>query len=362
MTQSIACLDLRPPSVSDEPSYRSAVTEIWFRTLGPRPGGAETNILRFGVGLKRIVRLLKTIELEVGVKIPATALLRLGTLDALIGAIESRHWPASSPCLLLKDGDDRPPLYVVSAGSGIVLELCDFVREIDYPGQIWGLQLPGLDGECEPLTDLRAMAQCYRDAIVARQGTGPYNLVGYSFGGAVALETARLLDPSGASIGLLGLIDSNTDERYWPKRAWLLGVAKRCLKRAADARNLPPRQAVKHIVQRARNLFSYYNRQSRGETAASIHRSTHYVGGFEPQFQQVRDAAIIAYETYRPAKTNLRVTLFKSDLGDPHACDPYWVWKQYIRNLTVVPVPGSHTTMVRPPLARKLAQEIANRI
>ncbi len=340
----------------------AAIRDLWRRSLGPKARDPRKSIVQIGVGLKRLVRLQKAVEDELGVRVPATALLRLGTVDALIAAMREQSWPASSPTLLLKDGDDRPPLYILSAGSGLVLELCELAQVIDYPGQIWGLQLPGLDGEAEPLADLREIGGHFAKAITARQPAGPYHLVGYSFGGSAAVETARHLAAAGGSIGLLGLIDSNLDERHWPRRAWLLGVMKRCVWRVADARHLPPNEAVQHIALRAVSLVRYVARKLSGETAATVHRSAYYIGGFDPDFQKVRDCSIAAYQSYWPGPLALKVTLFRSAMGDPRACDPVPVLRQFLSRLEVVESPGSHTTMVRLPHARTLAAQILARL
>ena len=340
----------------------AALRALWLQYLGPKAREPGAHILHVGVGLKRVLRLRTAIRDEMGVDVPATALMRLGTLDALAAAIPLQAWPARSPYLLLKDGDGRPPLYILSAGSGLVLELCDLVRLIDYPGQVWGLQVPGLDGEAPPLGELAAFGAYYGQAILARQPVGPYHLVGYSFGGAAAVETARHLTAAGGSLGLIGLIDSNLDERNWPRRAWIAGVARRSLRRLADARHMPPRQAVGHVAIRAMNLLRYARRKAAGQTAATVHASAYYIGGLEPHFQAVRDAAIGAYQVYTPGKLGFDAVLFRSELGDPHACDPAPVWRQFVRRLEVVDSPGSHTTMIRPPHARQLAAEIVRRL
>ncbi len=352
-----------PPAYEASPTTPAGVVrELWLRHLGPKARQPGAHILHVGLGLKRILRLRNAIAAELGVDVPATALMRLGTLDALAEAIRFGAWLEPSPYVLLKEGDDRPPLYVVSAASGLVLELCDLVRLMDYPGPIWGLQAPGLDGEAAPLADLPAFGEYYAKAIMARQPTGPYHLVGYSFGGSAALEAARHLVAAGGTLGLVGLIDANLDERNWPRRAWLAGVMRRCVRRLADTRRLPPRQAVRHVATRAGNLLRYARRQWQGETFAAVHASAYYIGGLEPDFQAVRDAAITAFQAYTPRRFDFGAVLFRSRLGDPHACDPAPVWRQFIRRLEVVDSPGSHTTMIRPPHAHCLAAEIVGRL
>ncbi len=361
-TATLPALDTRSGNEAGPTERTAELRALWLRYLGPKAREPDAHILHIGVGLKRILRLRKALQQELGVDIPATALMRLGTADAVDAAIRVHHWPAPSPCVLLKDGDASPPLYMLSAGSGLVLELCELARLVDYPGQVWGVQAPGLDGEAEPLNDVAAFGAHYASAIMARQPAGPYHLVGYSFGGSAAIETARAMAAAGGAVGLVGLIDANLDERNWPRRAWLAGVLRRCWRRLADARHMPPREAVRHIAIRARNLLQFATRKLAGETAASVHRSAYYIGGLEPAFQAVRDASISAYQAYTPRRFDQATVLFRSVLGDPHACDPAPVWRQFIRRLEVVDCPGSHTTMVRPPHARRLAAEIVSRL
>src|SRR4029078_5944530 len=53
------------------------------------------------------------------------------------------------------------------------------------------------------------MASAYVQHVRRWQPVGPYSLVGYSFGGLVAFEMARLLMGSGQEVELVGLLDTN---------------------------------------------------------------------------------------------------------------------------------------------------------
>ncbi len=340
----------------------SALHNIWLKSLGPKLRGSETHILRVGVGLRRVVRLLDAIQQELHIKVPATALLRLGTEASVLAAIRGKAWPPASALYLLRDGDDSPPLLIVSAGNGLILELCDLAQRIDYPGQIWGLQPPGLDGEAEPFTTIGDVADYYAKEITDAFPEGPYHLIGYSFGGLIAYETARRFAATGRKVGLIGLIDSNVCETYWPKRVWVQSVLAHALRRVVEARQKPIGQALSEIGHGVAKLFHYIGDKLGGKTTASVHRSVYYVGGLHPDFQRVRDSSIVAFERYRPMPLDLDVTLFKSKRGDPHACDPVRVWRRLVRRLDVSHVPGSHTTMVREPFVRALAAEIDARL
>ena len=99
-----------------------------------------------------------------------------------------------------------------------------------------------------------------------------------------------------------------------------------------------------------------------GKRPPTVHQSSYYIGGFDPNFQRVRDNAILAYQRYNPRPLHHPVTLFRSAMGDPRACDPVPVWRQFLRRMEVVESPGSHTTMVRLPHARVLAEQILERL
>jgi thioesterase domain-containing protein len=52
------------------------------------------------------------------------------------------------------------------------------------------------------------LAQIYVNAVTALQTEGPYRLLGYSIGGLIAYEMARLLEARGEEIALLALFDA----------------------------------------------------------------------------------------------------------------------------------------------------------
>jgi amino acid adenylation domain-containing protein len=104
----------------------------------------------------------------------------------------------------LQEGDpDRRPLFCVHPIGGEAVSYRDLARHLD-PGQpVYGIQSPD-----PPLTDLRAMAACYVDAIREHQPQGPYRLAGWSMGGVAAYEMARQLAGRGETVEVLALIDT----------------------------------------------------------------------------------------------------------------------------------------------------------
>jgi pimeloyl-ACP methyl ester carboxylesterase len=199
---------------------------IWRETLGLKATKRSLNLLDMGIGARRLMKLLNAIEDATGAVIAPTAALQLGTFEAFANAVREGGRPSRTPLILLKsaDGGHGPPLYLISGGGGFILEQVEMGQAIVHDGPIYGLQLPGLDGSEEALGSIEAMAAYYLDYINLAHPGGAYYVVGYSFGGLVALEIARLLQTSGAHIGLIGLLESNVHERRWPLAAGRLAA------------------------------------------------------------------------------------------------------------------------------------------
>jgi thioesterase domain-containing protein len=351
-----------PPPMGSDP-IEAALMKIWRRNFGPRGMDGSDHILHNAIGVRRLTRFASETEAIFGCKIPATAVLRLGTVKAVAAAIRTGVWPKPSPLLLIRDGWTDSAVYIVSTGDGVIVSLCDVASLIDFPGQIWGLQLPGLDGETEPLTSIPEMAQYYVDAIMAQGAPTTHHVIGYSFGGLVAAEMARILQARGQKLGLVGLLDTACYEKFWPRSVWFRFALKKTGRRILEVRNMSPRAATTHLASKMNAALRLVRRRMKpaaGSSSAS--QSIYYVGGLDPDFQRVRDASIHAFEDHDPQPVNCKIVLFKSRLGEARACNPVGLWKRLAADLEVVPVPGSHTTMIRKPFAETLAAKISQRL
>lgn len=111
--------------------------------------------------------------------------------------------------LPIRLGGTAPALFCIHPSSGMAwpfLGLADTLR----PGRpVYGLQAPGLSGHETP-TSIREFAARYVREIRALQPTGPYHLLGWSFGGLIAHAAADELKRSGAEVGVVALMDADT--------------------------------------------------------------------------------------------------------------------------------------------------------
>ncbi len=85
-------------------------------------------------------------------------------------------------------------------------------KALDTTLPVYGLESPGLDGQSQIPKTVEALGQYNLDIIKAVQPSGPYYLIGHSFGTAVALEIAWRLEQAGETLALLAVIDQPTPQ------------------------------------------------------------------------------------------------------------------------------------------------------
>ncbi|MFI6475799.1 amino acid adenylation domain-containing protein [Streptomyces sp. NPDC050516] len=107
--------------------------------------------------------------------------------------------------LPIRPSGDRPPLFCVHGGMGFSLPYLGLTGLIGERHPIYGLQAPGGPG---PLPgSVEQVAAEYVGRLRKIQPTGPYHLLGWSYGGLVAHEMAAQLQAAGEEVALLANLD-----------------------------------------------------------------------------------------------------------------------------------------------------------
>jgi len=99
------------------------------------------------------------------------------------------------------------PIFAIPGAGGSVMSLQELSRALGNEQPCYGLQAIGFDGKNIPLDSNNKIARANILAMKKIQPTGPYSLIGYSHGGVVAFEMARLLLEQGEQIESMALID-----------------------------------------------------------------------------------------------------------------------------------------------------------
>jgi len=193
---------------------------IWESLLDTRPIGIEDNFFDLGGHSIDAVRLLGQIHREFGLRLPASVLLRHGTIQQIAGLLVSRS-PQSQrgPLVPIKLGSALTPFFFIHPIGGGVLCYSGLARHLAADQPVFGLQSCGYEDDDTPLNSVEEMAQRYASAIQQQQPHGPFVLGGWSFGGAVACATAHQLLARGEKVSLVVLLDVyplNTPNAFAP--------------------------------------------------------------------------------------------------------------------------------------------------
>lgn len=107
----------------------------------------------------------------------------------------------------------KNPLFAVHAIEGFVTALIPLAAKLNVP--VWGLQCTAE----APLTSLNDLAAYYIKQIKTIQKTGPYLIIGYSFGASVAFEMVSILEKIGEKATLV-MLDGSPKYVSWYTEAY----------------------------------------------------------------------------------------------------------------------------------------------
>jgi thioesterase domain-containing protein len=183
---------------------------LFAEVLGLSCIGIDDNFFALGGHSLLATRLAGRIRVMLDVEIAIRNLLEAPTVEALARQL-SDDGPIRSdldPLLPIRPTGTRPPLFCIHPAGGFSWPYARLIRHLppDYP--IYGLQARALsEPEQDPET-LERVAEDYLRLIRDVQPTGPYNLLGWSFGGLVAHAIATRLQALGEEVGSLTLLDT----------------------------------------------------------------------------------------------------------------------------------------------------------
>ncbi|TCP59315.1 amino acid adenylation domain-containing protein [Tumebacillus sp. BK434] len=333
---------------------------LWQDVLGHARVGLQDDFFQLGGHSLLAVRLLSEAERRFGQRLPMSSLFYRPTVEGMAGLLRHEE-PAlradRSPLVKLQEGTaGATPLCLVHAVSGNAFSYLDLAAAL--PGRpVYALQAAGLEPGSEPLTDIRAMAAQYVQALRAERPQGPYLLAGWSFGGAVAYEMAAQLIQSGQAVERVLLLDTRLPQAgaaglSEPDESDLaLGFVRDL------AGRLAPQEATESFT--GSELLTAEEILREALTAARARRAlpeTFELADMERLFR-VYCANITALYHYAPAPSPVPLALLRAEAGslpDTAAAE----WQQLAGEIVLRCVPGDHYTLVQPPNTAQLAATI----
>ncbi|MFI0423549.1 amino acid adenylation domain-containing protein [Spongiactinospora sp. 9N601] len=181
---------------------------VLFGEVLERPGPVPPHADFFALGGHSLLaaRLVSRVRAELGADLAIRALFQSPTPAGLAARLgENAAGETFEVLLPLRETGTLPPLFCLHPAAGIGWAYAGLLRHLpDRP--LYALQARGLSGR-QP-ADVTEMAEDYLQRIRHVQPSGPYHLLGWSFGGVVAHEVATRLQARGEKVALLALMDA----------------------------------------------------------------------------------------------------------------------------------------------------------
>ncbi|WP_433731580.1 amino acid adenylation domain-containing protein [Nocardia sp. CA-129566] len=343
-----------------EPSswLEGEVARAFGAVLGVDRVGVDDDFYALGGNSLKSVQVVSELRKELDYEIPISWMLSDHCPADLAKRIESgmRSGPAVDRTddgfdvlLPIRTGGELPPLFCIHPAVGLSWCYRTLDRYLSDGRPIYGLQAPQIGGELPGPTSIEEMAERYFDEIRAVQPDGPYHLLGWSLGGAIAHAIAVEMRAAGAEVALLALLDAEVD-----------GVDESTLRavRAGELiSNLGPVMGVDFVspdatAEEAAELIERHLGGSFGIDAARIERLT-----------DAYNLAIRAASEWRPAVLDSDMLYFAATRERRSDAAGHEGWARVVRGqMSIFDIDASHLAMTEPGAIAQIARILNARL
>lgn len=181
--------------------------ELWQDLLGVPEVTVTDDFFDLGGYSLLAAQMLVRLEERYGHQVQMSALLDGTTVADLARAIRGDTHHAGEAQLVQAGDPRRPTLFLTHDLYGSAYRYRHFAAALGADQTLYSFESPFLDGYRLPITSIDTLARRYLSEVRRIQPEGPYYLAGYSFGGILAYEMARVLERDGQEVAFLGIID-----------------------------------------------------------------------------------------------------------------------------------------------------------
>ena len=338
--------------------------------LGDTPIAPTENYFTVGGNSLNLIRLLAKITKEFGVELESREVLLSPSIRSIAKTIDERgtggtagHPDSPSddrertddgaqppPWLIpIRTDGDRTPFFCMHPSGGSAVPYLGLAEALTPDRPFYGIEAVGLHGEADP-PDVPAMARRYLEAVRQLQPHGPYLLGGWSIGGTLAFEMARVLEETGEEVRLVVLMDSAVPPELErpPTHTEMLESFAHDLSGLQGKQ--PPEIDWAELVERDPD-----------EQTAIVMEALERTGRVPPDIRDELGRRIRVFManaatalTYRPGHYNGGLVSLGAAEGQYDGG-----WERLVSGDVIErTVPGSHYTMLQPPNLKALAAEL----
>ena len=339
------------PDPCDEDTAR--VIEIVARVTGfaGQIGPSDDFIKDLGGTSLGVVQVLTELERQSGRRLRLNEALADTSVAGLAGLLRDGATASPADFAFNTDGD-APPLFLVQAYLGSMLGLRQLAELLPPEQPVYGLYAPGDGllgyGPTRDQLEVFALAADVLSRVRAIAPSGPVVLAGHSAGGLIVLEAARTMLEAGDAETRVLLLDTTRPYGalgyYWGESVMLW------------------RQLPRIAVERLRAAASKPFRRAAQAPAPAGPRPDAVDPADVVAVNAGTGQSVIAQQRYRVAPYDGKVAVMRTRQGWLIAMGRRTLgWSSVTRGTPeVIPVPGSHVGVLRPPHVQVVARRLAD--
>jgi thioesterase domain-containing protein len=307
------------------------ICETFAEVLGLDSVGVDDDFFALG-GHSLLAVILVARLRERGVSVSVRNLLVAPTVSGLMNRMHlSSVNDALGILLPIRTKGSKPPFFCIHPGGGLSWCYMPLARYVPEDIPLYALQAPGLDGTTEFPGSVREMAAIYIEQIRAVQPTGPYHLLGWSFGGIPAQEIAIQLQAAGEDVAALIFMDAYPLDR-----------------RPEDQQRIPgeepdePDQSASDPEAELAPLMEWFRREAGHVLGAISDDEYRHLARIYQQNTEIKRA-------HEPGRFDGNALLLVAREGKPVTVPTTDRWKPYISGkISEIPIQCTHIDMARP--------------
>ncbi|SDZ08599.1 thioesterase domain-containing protein, partial [Nitrosomonas halophila] len=196
----------RAPSTSES----KLLARVWQEVLGVERIGETDNFFALGgdslSSLKVMARVRNLTDAKLDFRL--RDFVQRPTIADLLGLDKLSKSNGLLPLNQLSENEGTKPLFCIHAGMGTIFDYQPLARQLQGMRTVYGIPCRMLADSAHCDISLQQMAEDYCRMIRSVQPQGPYHLLGWSLGGALAALMTAILEAQQQTVAFLGLIDS----------------------------------------------------------------------------------------------------------------------------------------------------------
>ncbi|UUQ65882.1 amino acid adenylation domain-containing protein [Pseudomonas fuscovaginae UPB0736] len=196
--------------VAPRTELEQRLADIWAQLLKVETVGLNDNFFELGGHSLLVISLVGRLREAFDVTLKLHDFLLMETLADLADFMREGEAKVQTPVISMNGcRTDRAPLFCLPPGGGGTYSYYPLAGRLKDNRRVYGLVnksyvVPGwFDRSWDE------MVGYYVQQIRQTQPEGPYNLLGWSLGGALAMEVAHVLEQGGDVVSFLGLVDTS---------------------------------------------------------------------------------------------------------------------------------------------------------